>query len=173
MHLKKILIKIPAILAVLISLLSFVFLLTAAIYALTEVTIETGTMGVSDSFLFWFLAVIAAFFSLAFYFIDAMISLANAFRKINPLFNFILAAILLGGIPMMLFVGTRLGICTFIWFSYYLAMTILETISIIKYIKAKIADNDDKMILLDHKKEKKNIEFESKHSDFRRTFEIK
>ncbi|MBQ8497016.1 MAG: hypothetical protein IJ489_06120 [Clostridia bacterium] len=74
---------------------------------------------------------------------------------------------------MFLFVGTRLGIYILIWFSYYLAMTILETISIIKYIKAKIADNDGKMILLDHENEKKNIEFESKYSNFRRIFEIK
>jgi hypothetical protein len=145
---KKILIKIPAILAVLISLLSVVFFLTAAIYALIEVTIETETMGVSDSFLFWFLSLMAALFSLTFYFIDAMISLAYAFRKINPSFNFVLAAILLGGIPMTLFVDTRLGIYCFLWFSYYLAMLILEIVSIIKHIKMT-RDSDGRMTLVD------------------------
>ena len=170
---KKILVKIPAMLAVLISLFSFGCLLTAVIYALIEVQVETGAMGVSDSFAFWVLAVIASLFSLIFYTIDAIISLVNAFCKRNPLFHFILAAILLGGIPMLLFVGGRLGISILIWFSYYLAMTILETISIIKHIKAADTNENQRMILTKNEKIQKNIEFERKSSDFRCTFEIK
>ena len=131
--------KIPAIIAILIALFSLVLLITASIVSIDEVEPE---MGVSKSFAFWVFAVITSMLSLIFYFIDAVMSIVKAILKIHPVFNIVLAVMLLGAIPMMLFVGGKLGINIFIYFSYYLSIFVLEIISIIKHIKLSQIDKN-------------------------------
>ena len=131
--------KIPAIIAMLIALFSLVLLITASIVSIDEVEPE---MGVSKSFAFWVFAVITSMLSLIFYFIDAVMSIVKAILKIHPVFNIVLAVMLLGAIPMMLFVGGKLGINIFIYFSYYLSIFVLEIISIIKHIKLSQIDKN-------------------------------
>ena len=130
--------KIYAMIAMLISLLSFVLLVTAFIVSINEVPPEKG---VSRSFAFWVFAVIVSMISLLFYTIDAIYSVVKIFMKINPICNIILSVILIGAIPMVIFVGGGLGINIYIWFSYYLLMFVLEIVSIIKHIKMMKADS--------------------------------
>ena len=84
---------------------------------------------------------IAAYGSLIFYFVDAVFSIIKIFMKIHPIFNTILSIMLLGAIPMGLFVGGGLGISIYIWNAYYLAIFILEIVSIVKHIKMKSSCN--------------------------------
>ncbi|MBE6666197.1 MAG: hypothetical protein E7603_08290 [Ruminococcaceae bacterium] len=129
---KDITVKISAMLAMFISLFSFALLISAFIASINEVPPETG---VSKSFALWVFAVITSMVSLIFYTVDAILSAIKIFLKIHPLFNCVLTAILIGSIPMAIYVGGSLGINIFIWFAYYLLMFVLEIISIIKHIK--------------------------------------
>ena len=136
---KKIYTKIPAMIAMLIAILSLGLLITAFIVSINEVEPE---MGVSRSFAFWVFAVITSMLSLIFYFIDAVISVVKAFLRIHPIFNIVLALLLVGAIPMMLFVGAELGINIYIYFSYYLTIFVLEIVSIVKHIKLSRIDKN-------------------------------
>ena len=129
--------KIPAMIAMLIALFSLGLLITAFIVSVNEVEPESG---VSKSFAFWVYAVLTSILSLIFYFVDAVISVAKAFLRIHPIFNIVLALLLVGAIPMMLFVGAKLGINIYIYFSYYLAIFVLEIVSIVKHIKLSRID---------------------------------
>ena len=106
--------KVSAIVAMVISLFSFALLVAAFIASINEVVPE---MGVSRSFALWVFAIIIAMLSLIFYTVDALLSIVKIFLKIHPIFNFILAVILIGAIPMFIYVGGRLGINIYIWFS--------------------------------------------------------
>ena len=133
--------KIPAMIAMLIALFSLVLLITALIVSIDEVEPE---MGVSKSFGFWVYAVTTSILSLIFYFIDAVMSVIKAILKIHPIFNIVLAVMLFGAIPMMLFVGAKLGINIYIYFSYYLAIFVLEVVSVIQHVKlARIDKKSD------------------------------
>ena len=134
--------KIPALIAMLIALFSLGLLITAFVVSINEVEPE---MGVSKSFAFWVFAVITSMLSLIFYFIDAVFSIIKAFMKIHPIFNIVLALLLIGAIPMMLFVGGKLGINIYIYFSYYLLIFVFEIISIIKHIKLSRIDKISKL----------------------------
>ena len=134
--------KIPAMIAMLIALFSLGLLITAFIVSIDEVGPEKG---VSKSFAFWVYAVITSILSLIFYFADAVMSIAKAILKIHPVFNIVLAVMLFGAIPMMLFVGAKLGINIYIYFSYYLAIFVLEIVSIIKHIKLSRIDKISKL----------------------------
>ena len=122
-----------AIFAMIISLISFGLMICSFIALITESAHEQG--GVSQSFAFWVFGMIAAYFSLIFYFIDAILSAIKVFMKIHPIFNTILSTLLLGAIPMGIFVGGGLGISIYIWNAYYLAIFILEIVSIVKHVK--------------------------------------
>ena len=124
--------KISAIIAMIISLTSFCLMITSFVISVNEPPVE---MGVSRSFAFWLFGMIAAYGSLIFYFVDAIFSIIKIFMKINPIFNAILSIMLLGAIPMGLFVGGGLGINIYIWNAYYLSIFILEIVSIVKHIK--------------------------------------
>ena len=139
--------KIPAIIAMLIALFSLGLLIAAFIVSINEVVPEGGIPegGVSKSFAFWVYAVITSILSLIFYFVDAVMSIAKAILKIHPVFNIVLAVMLFGAIPMMLFVGAKLGINIYIYFSYYLAIFVLEIVSIIKHIKLSRIDKISKL----------------------------
>ena len=129
--------KIPAILAMLISLVSFGLLITA--FCLPEEPVDEG---VSRSFAFWAFSVIVSLISLILYFIDAIFSIIKVFLKIHPKFNLILSLLLIGSIPMGIYVGGGLDIiCIFIWYTYYLAIFVLEIVSIVKHIKLNLQKN--------------------------------
>ena len=124
--------KVSAIIAMIISLTSFCLIIAAFFISVNEPPVE---MGVSKSFAFWVFGMIVAYFSLIFYFIDAILSAIKVFMKIHPIFNTILSTLLLGAIPMGIFVGGGLGISIYIWNAYYLAIFILEIVSIVKHVK--------------------------------------
>ena len=125
--------KCAAIYAMIISLISFGLMICSFIALITEPASEQGD--VSKSFAFWVFGMIVAYFSLIFYFIDAILSAIKVFMKIHPIFNTILSTFLLGAIPMGIFVGGGLGISIYIWNAYYLAIFILEIVSIVKHVK--------------------------------------
>ncbi len=122
-----------AIFAMIISLISFGLMICSFIALITEPAREQG--GVSKSFAFWVFEMIVAYFSLIFYFIDAILSAIKVFMKIHPIFNAILSILLFGAIPMGIFIGGGLGVNIYIWNAYYLAIFILEIVSIAKHIK--------------------------------------
>ena len=125
-------IKIHAMIAMAISLISFGFLFASLVMALTETPVASE---VSRSFALWVWGMIVAYFSLLFYFVDAVLSIIKIFLKIHPIFNAVLSVMLIGAIPMALFVGGGLGINIYIWNAYYLAIFILEIVSIVKHVK--------------------------------------
>ena len=131
-------IKIHAIIAMVISLVSFSLMIASLVALLTEAPVDDG---VSHSFAFWMYGIIVAYFSLIFYFVDAILSIIKIFHKIHPIFNSVLAVLLIGAIPMALFVGGGLGINIYIWNAYYLAIFILEIVSIVKHVKLNSSKN--------------------------------
>ena len=122
-------IKTYAIVAMLISLVSFGFMVASFVTLLTETPVDDG---VSRSFALWVWGMIVAYISLIFYFVDAVLSIIKIFLKIQPIFHAVLSVMLIGAIPMALFVGGGLGINVYIWNAYYLAIFILEIVSIKK-----------------------------------------
>lgn len=114
--------KIPAILAMLITLFSFFF------YAVSFLDPESES---------WIVSVIVAMLSMPFYFIDAIISFVRAVKKDAPKFNYILTLVLIGSIPMVLiFGGDGKDYFNVIWNVYYLLVVVLEVISIKKACEA-------------------------------------
>ena len=125
--------KVAAIIAMIISLISFGLMISSFVALITEPPLEQGD--ISKTFAFWLWGMIVAYFSLIFYFIDAIFSIIKIFMKIHPVFNAVLSTLLLGAIPMGIFVGGGLGISIYIWNAYYLAIFILEIVSIVKHVK--------------------------------------
>ena len=128
-----------AIFAMIISLVSFVLMISSFVALITEPPLEQGD--ISKSFAFWLWGMIVAYFSLIFYFIDAILSATKVFMKIHPIFNAILSILLFGAIPMGIFIGGGLGVNIYIWNAYYLAIFILEIVSIAKHIKMNTSSN--------------------------------
>ena len=129
---KSTLTKISAIIAMLISLVSFGLVITALF-----VSAPADHVGESANrpFALWVFSMVVAMFSLIFYFIDAILSAVKVFMKIHPIFNAILSAMLIGAIPMAIFVGSSPSIGIYIWNAYYLAIFILEIVSVVKHVK--------------------------------------
>lgn len=116
---KPILIKIPAMFAMFICLSSIIFYV---LVLLNLVHHET-----------WILSALLAMFSVPFFCIDAIISFVKARKKEDSKFNYILALVLIGSIPMVsIFAGSGRDFFNVIWNLYYVAMFILEVISIKK-----------------------------------------
>ena len=137
---KDTIIKFYAIVAMIISLISF-GLMIGSLFALnTEPPVEKG---VSRSFAFWVFGMIVAYISLFFYFIDAVLSAIKVFMKIHPVFNAVLSIMLFCAIPIGIFIGGGLGINILIWNAYYLAIFILEIISIVKHVKLNSSKGED------------------------------
>ena len=134
---KKLYSKIPAMIGMLIAVISFGLLAAAFVVSVHEAEPE---MGVSRSFALWVFAVITSMLSLIFYLVDALLSIIKAFDRVFPLFNGVLAFLLIGAVPMAIFVGGGLGVNIYIYFSYYLLIFLLEIVSIVKYIKSPGAD---------------------------------
>ena len=126
--------KISAMIAMVISLISFGLVITALVISANETTVEYGH---SKAFGFWMFGSIVSVVSMIFYFIDAILSAIKVFMKIHPVFNAILSVMLIAALPMSIIVGGSLGINIYIWNAYYLVIFILEVVSIIKHIKMK------------------------------------
>lgn len=131
---RKIYPKVSAIVAMLLTVLSLGLLATSIVFLFVEDPPEQGN---SASFAFWIYAVYVSIFSLKYYTIDAIISVVNVFRKVDPIFNSVLAVVLFAGIPLGIFIGGGRGLVVniIIWFSYCLVMFILELVSVIRLIK--------------------------------------
>ena len=136
---KSTLTKYPAIIAMVISLVSFGLMIASLVALLTEPPVDRGNSG---SFVFWMFGIIVALFSLLFYLVDAVLSAIKVFLKIHPVFNAIISIMLIGAIPMALFVGGGLGINIYIWNAYYLAIFVLEIISIVKHVRINSPKSD-------------------------------
>lgn len=96
-------------------------------------TSDTG-MGVGGVVLGW-LFLFAAALSAAFLVLDAGISVIKIFKNIHPVFNTILALVILGGLPLC-FVINPIGL----WTTYPLTVYVLEAISIVKHVKLERED---------------------------------
>lgn len=131
--------KYPAIIAMIISLFSFGLMIASLVALFIDTPTEHAHGG---AFGFWVFGVIVALFSLIFYFIDAVLSIIKACMKIHPIFNSVLAVMLIAAIPMAIFVGGGLGINIYIWNAYHLAIFILEIVSIVKHVKLNSHQND-------------------------------
>ena len=130
-----------------LSIFSFMFLAISFIASITEASSEVGAY---KSFAPWVYSIIIAVISVIFYTVDAVFSIIKIFKKIHPVFNSILALILIAAIPMVIYVGGSLGINVYIWFSYYLLMFALEIVSIIKHIK--MMKNTEKCVIMNPRK---------------------
>ena len=128
--------KISAIIAMIISLFSFGFLAASFVLGLIG-----GRYG-WDGFSCWIISVLIAGLSLFFYIVDAFLSSINISMKIHPIFNSVLVLMLVGTIPMFLYVGCRPGVNIYIWNAYYLAVFIMEVASVLKNIEPKPEDNN-------------------------------
>lgn len=117
-NMKRILGKIPAVIAMLISLISFFWYVQSFFEPASDI---------------WIGSVIVAMLSVPFYLIDAGISLIRAIKKHDSRFNYILALVLIGAVPMVVvFGGDGKDYFNVIWNVYYLLMFALEVISIKK-----------------------------------------
>lgn len=126
--------KIPGLIALIISALSFLLLIGAIVTSITEQPVEEG---VSGSFALWIYAVIIAMISLIFYVIDAFFCIGIAIAKRRITMDIVLVLLTAGSIPMVIFVGGALGINVLIWNVYYLVMFVLEMISVVRWVKRK------------------------------------
>lgn len=123
---KKILSKLPAMVAMLIGLPGFILYVQYLLQSESDI---------------WIGSVIFALLSLPFFFIDAIISFVKAIKKNDAKFNGILALVLVGAIPMIFQFGSS-GNDAFnvVWNIYYLLMYVLEVISIKKTFHAMKAN---------------------------------
>ena len=131
---KKIYSKIPAMIGMLVTIIGVGLLIGAFIISNNEVEPESG---VSRSFALAILALITALGSLIFYLVDAVLSVIKAFKRIHPVFNGILALVIVVTLPVIFarsnLPDIRIAICAVIIF-------VLEIISVIKHIKLMIND---------------------------------
>ncbi len=137
---KKIYSKIPAMVGMLITIISVGLLLGAFITSINEIEPESG---VSKSFALAILALIVALCSLLFYFIDAVLSVIKIFKKIHPIFNGAMALVIIATIPIVFakseFPNIRIAICA-------VTIFVMEIISIIKHIKTMRNDRQKENI---------------------------
>ena len=132
---KSILTKVPAIMGMIVTLISLGLLLATAFVAATE---EPVDFGINKSFGLWIFSMIVALFSLLLYVIDAILSVIKAFMRIHPRFNAVLAILLIAAIPMAILLGGSPGIGNLIWNIYYVGIFILEIVSIVKHVKMEL-----------------------------------
>ena len=125
---KKLYTKIPAIIAMLICVVAVALAIALVIFALKANSSDVG-------FLLGIVIYYAAIISYIFYLIDAVLSIIKAVMKINPVFNGILAVLIVGTIPMSMFAFQAKHLYIGLMYIYYLAIFVLEVISVVKHIK--------------------------------------
>ena len=117
--------------AILSTVISFGLIIASLIISIGEAPSE---FGVTRSFAYWVYSIIFALISMVFYFIDAIRAIARIFKGVNSLFNFIVAILFIGAIPLVITIGGSPRIANIIiWFSYYVLIFILEIKSISKH----------------------------------------
>lgn len=124
--------RISAFIAVFISLLSFALVIGALAVAANEPEV---TEGVSRSFGLWVYSMILAICAMVFYIIDLVVCIKKDIHKNNPDFQKTFSGIIVGGIPIALFVGGTLGMGILIWNLYHLAIVVLEIVSMNLHFK--------------------------------------
>ncbi len=125
---KKVYTKIPAMIAMLISVVTAALVLASIVYALKGGDAYIGFLvGIG----LYYIEIIIYFF----YFIDAILSIVKAIKKIQPIFNSILAFLIVGTIPMVLWALSAKRMYIGLVCVYYFAIFVLEVISIVKHIK--------------------------------------
>lgn len=133
---KRLLWKIPGMIAVVITLWS-VALAVASLVA--SIGYEWSGEGIGHSFRLWVYSVMVAILSLLFYVIDTAICIKIAVQGEKRLFHILLSVLLLGGIPMVVFVGGwAYTLTSVIWNVYYFAMATLEVVSVVIFWREKI-----------------------------------
>lgn len=121
--------KIPGIIAVALSLWSFALVISGLV---VSIGYEWSGDGVGQPFRLWICSILVAMLSMVFYTIDAILCIKVAIQNEKRLFHVLLAILLLGGIPMVVFVGGYAGLLPgVLWNMYYLAMAVLEVWSIL------------------------------------------
>lgn len=127
--------KWPVLIGTVITALSLLLLIVALVVSLFVSPIDEAVGGVSRSFALWTYSVILAMISLFFYAIDGVICLIKAVQeKEDRILNIILTILIIGSIPMVIYVGGGLGISILIWNVYYIGMYILEIVSIKRHV---------------------------------------
>lgn len=129
--------KIPAMIAMAVSSVSFVLVLISLVAPLFEAPIAEDAPRVSDSFRFWAFSLMAAIVSIVFYLIDAILMIDDLYHAPTRLFAIAVIAMAVGSIPMFVFVGGRMGINVLIWNVYYAGMFVLQIFSIRKILLKK------------------------------------
>jgi CDP-diglyceride synthetase len=126
--------KISAVIGMGIALVSFGFFIASMICSFGE---PVEVMGVSREEWMRFFGVIAAGASMVLYVIDAIYCAIRFFMKTDRILNGILTLLILGGIPMIAFVGSRGGACAVIWNVYFLGIFVVEAISLAGFFSKK------------------------------------
>lgn len=125
---RKLYTKIPAIIAMLICVVAVTLVIALVVFALKD---NFNDMG----FLLGIVIYYSAIISYLFYLIDAILSIIKAVLKINPVFNGILAFLILGTIPISMWALQAKRLYIGLLCVYYLAVFVFEVISVIKHIK--------------------------------------
>ena len=125
---KKIYTKIPAIIAMLITVASFALLVVGFAVSKNEIEPESG---VSRAFALAILGLLTALCSLVLYFIDAILSIIKACKKIDTVFNSILATVIFATIPVVSATRVLPDIAIAVWVAI---IFVLELISVIRDI---------------------------------------
>ncbi len=115
--------------AMLCSVVSWAFLLAA------HFAVSFDENGINTSFAslgLWIYSYIFALIAVAFYVVDAVCCVVRAVRRSNPLFHTLLATLLVGAVPMVIYVGGGglFGIDNLIWSLYHLACFVMEIIAL-------------------------------------------
>lgn len=133
---KRLLWKIPGMIAVAITLWS-VALAVASLVA--SIGYEWSGEGFGHPFRLWVYSVLVAILSLLFYVIDTAICIKIAVQGEKRLFHILLSVLLLGGIPIVIFVGGwAYPLSSVIWNIYYFAMATMEVVSVVIYWREQI-----------------------------------
>ena len=117
----------PAFIGMLLNLLSFAQVIAAFVLKSTEVPPATG---VSRSFAAWADSFLIAFISIFLYLVDLNASF-SALKFCKKLL-IIKTVFVICAIPLVLLVGSQLGVCILIWNIYYLVLFLVELISFVK-----------------------------------------
>ncbi len=140
---KKIWTKVPAMIGIMVTLLSVYSLVQMFIYILFPDLLYDGTSFYNSEVNAWqcsISVIIFSVFSMVFYAVDAILSVIKAIMKIDKKFNIVLTfviivGVLIGGWIITSYLRTYKNI---IWFSYYFfVLFVFEIISIIRCVKQR------------------------------------
>ncbi len=145
---KSIWTKIPAMIGMLLTLATVLWLIAALMYLLLPDLLDDGTSFYEPIYEAWMCeisALLYSVFSMIFYVVDAVISVIKANMKIDRDFNIMLTIIIVIGVALGAWAMSPMRIYkSVIWFSYCLLLFAAEIISVIKHIKHTKAKRAEK-----------------------------